>query len=42
VKYYAHTAEGKDGTPLPESSGQWQPLSAHLSNVAELADGHET
>jgi len=37
VKYYAHTAVGENGTPLPESSGQWQPLAAHLSNVAELA-----
>jgi CRISPR-associated endonuclease/helicase Cas3 len=38
VKYYAHTAEGEDGKPLPECSGQWQPLAAHLSNVAELAE----
>jgi len=37
VKYYAHTAEGADGKPLPESSGQWQFLSTHLSNVAGLA-----
>jgi hypothetical protein len=37
VKYYAHTAVGDNGTPLPECSGQWQPLATHLSNVAELA-----
>jgi CRISPR-associated helicase Cas3/CRISPR-associated endonuclease Cas3-HD len=37
VKYYAHTAVGKNGTPLPECSGQWQPLATHLSNVAQLA-----
>ena len=37
MKYYAHTAVGENGTPLPESSGQWQPLATHLSNVAELA-----
>jgi hypothetical protein len=37
VKFYAHTAVGENGTPLPESSGQWQPLATHLSNVAELA-----
>jgi CRISPR-associated helicase Cas3/CRISPR-associated endonuclease Cas3-HD len=35
--YYAHTAEDENGRPLPESSGRWQPLSAHLRNVAELA-----
>jgi CRISPR-associated endonuclease/helicase Cas3 len=37
MTYYAHTAEDADGKPLPESSGKWQPLSAHLRNVAELA-----
>jgi hypothetical protein len=37
VKYYAHTAAGENGEPLPESSGQWQPLATHLSNVAKLA-----
>jgi CRISPR-associated endonuclease/helicase Cas3 len=37
VKYYAHTAVGEIETPLPESSGQWQPLAAHLTNVADLA-----
>lgn len=37
MKYYAHTAAGENGKPLPESSGQWQPLATHLSNVAELA-----
>ena len=36
VKYYAHTAAGENGEPLPESSS-WQPLAAHLSNVARLA-----
>ncbi len=35
--YYAHTADGPDGKPLPEKSGKWQPLAAHLRNVAELA-----
>ncbi|MGO8674328.1 MAG: CRISPR-associated helicase Cas3' [Limisphaerales bacterium] len=38
VKYYAHTAEDEQGKPLPERSGQWQPLSAHLRRVAELAE----
>ena len=37
MKYYAHTAAGQNGTPLPESSGQWQPLATHLSSVAKLA-----
>ena len=37
VKYYAHTAVGENGKPLPESSGRWQLLTTHLSNVAELA-----
>jgi len=37
VTYYAHTANAPDGKPLPESSGQWQLLSTHLRNVAELA-----
>jgi CRISPR-associated endonuclease/helicase Cas3 len=35
--YYAHTATGPDGKPLPESSGKWQPLADHLRNVAERA-----
>ncbi len=35
MKYYAHTAAGENGEPLPESF--WQPLAAHLSNVARLA-----
>jgi hypothetical protein len=35
VKYYAHTAAGENGEPLPESF--WQPVAAHLSNVAKLA-----
>ena len=34
---YAHTANGPDGKPLPEDSGQWQLLRDHLRNVAELA-----
>jgi CRISPR-associated helicase Cas3/CRISPR-associated endonuclease Cas3-HD len=37
VKFYAHTAEGKNGEALPESSGKWQPLAEHLRNVAHLA-----
>ncbi len=37
ARYYAHTAEDAAGNRLPESSGQWQPLAAHLRNVAELA-----
>jgi hypothetical protein len=37
MNYYAHTAEDEEGKPLPESSGKWQLLSAHLSNVARLA-----
>jgi CRISPR-associated endonuclease/helicase Cas3 len=38
MKYYAHTAEDEQGAPLPESSGKWQPLQAHLRNVAEMAE----
>ena len=37
MKFYAHTAQDKDGNPLPESSGNWQPLNVHLPNVADLA-----
>ncbi len=37
MTYYAHTATGEDGKPLPEDSGQWQPLATNLSNVADLA-----
>lgn len=37
VNYHAHTANDGLGKPLPEDSGQWQPLDAHLRNVAELA-----
>ena len=40
--YYAHTAEGPDGNPLPESSGKWQPLRTHLENVANLANRFST
>ncbi len=36
VIYYAHTADQPDGTRDPEQSN-WQLLSAHLQNVAELA-----
>lgn len=35
MNYYAHTAEDDQGNPLSETS--WQPLAAHLSNVAALA-----
>ena len=38
MTFYAHTAEDEQGKSLPESSGQWQPLSAHLRNVAQLAE----
>src|SRR5437667_6282746 len=38
MKFYAHTAKDEQGKPLPENSGQWQPLSVHLCNVAELAE----
>jgi len=37
MTFYAHTAEDEQGRPLPESSGQWQPLRTHLRNVASLA-----
>jgi len=37
MKFYAHTANDEQGKPLPENSGQWQPLSVHLRNVAGLA-----
>lgn len=37
MTFYAHTAEGEDAKRLPESSGTWQLLSAHLRNVARLA-----
>jgi hypothetical protein len=37
MNYYAHTAEDENGKPLPEDSGQWQPLRTHLANVAKLA-----
>lgn len=37
MKFYAHTAKDEQGEPLPESSGQWQRMSAHLRNVAALA-----
>ena len=36
VEYYAHTAELPDGTRDPNQD-HWQPLSAHLRNVATLA-----
>lgn len=34
--YYAHTAEGPDGSPDPDKS-RWQKLSDHLRSVAALA-----
>ena len=37
MTYYAHTATGEDGKPLPEDSGKWQSLATHLSSVADLA-----
>jgi CRISPR-associated helicase Cas3/CRISPR-associated endonuclease Cas3-HD len=37
VKFFAHTAEDERGNPLPENSGQWQPLRVHLRNVANAA-----
>ncbi len=35
IIFYAHTAENELGEPLPEK--YWQPLKAHLRNVANLA-----
>jgi hypothetical protein len=35
MKFYAHTVEDDQGNRLPEE--KWQPLSAHLRNVALLA-----
>src|ERR1017187_9165392 len=37
VKYYAHTATLPDGTNAPNTE-RWQLLSAHLRNVADLAE----
>ena len=37
MHFYAHTSESKDGTPLTETSGKWQPLARHLRNVADKA-----
>ena len=37
MEFFAHTAEGPDGSRLPVSSGRWQLLSVHLRNVANLA-----
>ena len=38
MHYYAHTAEDDHGNALPEASGKWQPLSAHLGKgVRHLA-----
>lgn len=39
MNYYAHTAEDDQGNRLREQSGKWQPLSAHLRRVADLAKG---
>ena len=36
MNYYAHTAVRPDGTPDPDTAN-WQLLSTHLRNVAELA-----
>ena len=36
MSFYAHTAELPDGSRDPEKRN-WQPLSTHLRNVAELA-----
>ena len=36
MSHYAHTAMKPDGTPDPDES-KWQPLDAHLRNVADLA-----
>ncbi|MBI4660122.1 MAG: hypothetical protein HY735_14880 [Verrucomicrobia bacterium] len=36
MKFYAHTATLPDGSPDRDPS-RWQPLSAHLRNVAERA-----
>ena len=35
MKFFAHTAEDDQGNRLPEDN--WQPLSEHLRNVADLA-----
>ncbi len=37
MEFFAHTAEGPDGSRLSAASGHWQLLSVHLRNVAELA-----
>jgi CRISPR-associated endonuclease/helicase Cas3 len=37
AKYYAHTATLPDGTPDPKTE-RWQLLSAHLRNVADVAE----
>ncbi len=42
MKFYAHTAKDEQGEPLPESSGQWQPMAVHLRNVAALAKQYAT
>ncbi|MGD1086755.1 MAG: hypothetical protein ABSA47_18610, partial [Verrucomicrobiota bacterium] len=40
MDFYAHTAEDGEGNRLPEE--KWQPLSAHLRNVADLAKSFAT
>lgn len=37
MNFYAHTAEDEQDKPLPEQSGKWQPLAAHLRRVADKA-----
>ncbi|MCI0624984.1 MAG: CRISPR-associated helicase Cas3' [Acidobacteria bacterium] len=37
MRFYAHTSENEQGRPEPEASGNWQPLSAHLRQVANMA-----
>jgi CRISPR-associated endonuclease/helicase Cas3 len=37
MNFYAHTAEDEQDRPLPEQSGKWQPLAAHLRRVADKA-----
>lgn len=36
MSFYAHTVVDKDGNPLPEDSGKWQPPFVHLHKVTNL------